>query len=371
MARHSQDKGSTAQVQRVPELVDLLKRLAAHRLALWERTYGRAELADTLGRTVADFRGALVADDWDGASSLLCRLVQEAGVKCSAEAREAMLTRLKGIMEARLATLASGDKTFNPPFAELGPEASKAFDLWNQRDSEAVFQATREARAAYWEHPLVWLCERLEERLGIDRNELEIAAGRLNTTLGLRGMEPLPAPDGTVADEGQPDWLWMLPKFKELDRDGTTASLWGKLRNDCAVVLIEVGLMPVSADSIRAGDDEEAGGGTEPRSDEEDATLDKLNSEIPPFDEGSENWISNKTAARLLGVETETLANHRSRGPKREIAGESSGLHNGWCFWRKRGKAHPFYYLPLMKQHTGHLVRTFPRNILAGGRNRH
>jgi len=357
MARHSQDKGSTAQVQRVPELVDLLKRLAAHRLALWERTYGRAELADTLGRTVADFRGALVADDWDGASSLLCRLVQEAGVKCSAEAREAMLTRLKGIMEARLATLASGDKTFNPPFAELGPEASKAFDLWNQRDSEAVFQATREARAAYWEHPLVWLCERLEERLGIDRNELEIAAGRLNTTLGLRGMEPLPAPDGTVADKGQPDWLWMLPRFKELDRDGSTAGLWEKLRSDYAAVLIEAGLMP--------------GGAVVPGLDREAGALDKLNSEIPPFDEGSENWISNKTAARLLGVETETLANHRGRGLKRESAGETFGLHNDWCFWRKRGKTHPFYYLPLMKQHTGHLVRTFPRNILAGGRNRH
>ena len=55
---------------------------------------------------------------------------------------------------------------------------------------------TREQSDGYWRHPLVWACKWLEERVGgISRHELEHAAFRLTTPLGLKGMDPLPGPD--------------------------------------------------------------------------------------------------------------------------------------------------------------------------------
>ena len=248
MDGHGEKRERPEAAQEVPELVTILKRLAAHRFALWERTYGKIGLAHTLSKTIGDFHDALEADDLDVASGLLRRLIQEAGVPCSAEARQATLTRLRDILEARRAALDSGDKSYNRRWAELGPEASEAFDLWNRLHEEAGSQEAREARTAYWWHPLQWLCRELEERLGIEREALETAAYRLNSTLGLRGMEPFPAPDGTIADKGQPDWLWMLPKFKELDRDGTTARLWKQMQGDYAVVLNEANVLPGEAE---------------------------------------------------------------------------------------------------------------------------
>lgn len=101
------------------------------------------------------------------------------------------------------------------------------------------------------------------------------------------------------------------------------------------------------------------------------AALKKLAAETPPLDEGSEDWISSKVAAIRLGVDIETLANRRSRGLKRQTESETFGVHDDWCFWRKRGKAHPFYYAPLMKQHAGQLAGIFPKNLLSGQQNRH
>jgi len=89
---------------------------------------------------------------------------------------------------------------------------------------------------------LVEILKQLEERLGIEREELHIAASRLITPLGLRGMEPLLAPDGAVGDAGESDRLWMLLKFRELDREGVTARLWQRLLDDFPHVLIDAGL---------------------------------------------------------------------------------------------------------------------------------
>lgn len=113
---------------------------------------------------------------------------------------------------------------------------------------------THEQSAAYWHHPVVWVCKWLEQRLAIDRDELMTAAFRLTTPQGLRGMAPLIAPDGEPdkEDKGQPDWLWMIPKFRELDRDGTTARdstttrLWRQLSEEYPTILVEAGI-PVAS----------------------------------------------------------------------------------------------------------------------------
>jgi len=76
---------------------------------------------------------------------------------------------------------------------------------------------TREQSDAYFCHPLVRACDWLEQRVGISRHDLEHAALRLTTPLGLKGMEPFPNPDGTEGDPEIPDWLWMTAKFRELD----------------------------------------------------------------------------------------------------------------------------------------------------------
>jgi hypothetical protein len=110
-------------------------------------------------------------------------------------------------------------------------------------------------------------------------------------------------------------------------------------------------------------------GGTEDNKDSH--ILERLNSEIPTLDDTSEDWISNKAAAKLLGSRTETIANHRHSGLKAEGDDEAYGLHDKYCFWRKQGRKHPRYYLPLMKQHAGHLVKIFPKSSLDSLDNRH
>ena len=187
-------------------------------------------------------------------------------------------------------------------------------------------QWTREESDGYWHHPLVWACKWLEERVGgISRDELEHAAFRLTTPLGLKGMDPLPGPDEDFltaldgnakrelcelydlmaadktppelkgqgklvqltekqqaalaglrpncfqviseeqaealaqlpgraiqprrpreGDPGMPDWLWMTGKFRELDRDSTTTRLWRQLSEEYPTILVEAGI-PVAS----------------------------------------------------------------------------------------------------------------------------
>ena len=233
------------------ELVVILKRLGAHRQKAWDRTFSE-EFLDNLNKIRDEIRKALRADDRNAAGDLLCRFVNAANGECPEDSRRQMLAKLESIMESRRATLGSGDTNLDVMPAELGPEAEKAFDLWVRIRNERF---TPEESAAYSHHPLLWLCGQLEERLGIKREDLETAAYRLTSILGLRRMKPLPAPDGTVGDEGQPDWLWMIPKFKELDRDGTTARLWQTLLDNFPNVLVEAGLAPADVTERRGVDD--------------------------------------------------------------------------------------------------------------------
>ncbi len=116
---------------------------------------------------------------------------------------------------------------------------------------------TREQSDAYWYHPLVRACHWLEQRLGINRHELEQAAFRLTTPLGLKGMNPFPNPDETEGDPGMPDWLWMTGKFRELDldgttdRDSTTTRLWRQLSEQYPTILEEAGITVASRPSAK------------------------------------------------------------------------------------------------------------------------
>lgn len=96
----------------------------------------------------------------------------------------------------------------------------------------------------------------------------------------------------------------------------------------------------------------------ESQADELSPSLEAVETNIPALVEGSEEWVSNKKAANILHVTVKTLANKRSAGEKGPD--ETWGLHDVGCFWRKKGNNHPFYYLPRMREHAGHLVDTFP-----------
>lgn len=113
------------------------------------------------------------------------------------------------------------------------------------------------------------------------------------------------------------------------------------------------------------GTDESEGAAATPPAPGNAGKLESLASTIPAIDEGSTDWISNKQCANLLGVEIKTLANHRDKGEKMAKGNESCGLHDGFCFWRKIGNAHPRYYAPLLKENARHLVGIFPKTTLA------
>ena len=89
-----------------------------------------------------------------------------------------------------------------------------------------------------------------------------------------------------------------------------------------------------------------------------------LQKTIPTLDDSDENWISNKAASTLLGVDVKTLANRRSLNNKLESEGETFGVHDSHCFWRKHGKEHPRYYLPKIQKNAGQLGKIFPHNHL-------
>jgi hypothetical protein len=226
----------------VPELVEILKRLARHRDALYESGYTPIGIRNRVSELHGQFLEALEEDDPETAWRFLDTMVREAGVQITDESRHEMRTKLLAVMDARLA---NADRTFDAGYADFGPEAAKMCDIMNQLAEEPGSKADRDA---YWRHPLPWLCEQLELRVDrsipeeIDRDDLEKAAHRLNSIIGLRGMDPLPGPNGGVADEAQPDLRWMFGWFKELDRDGTTAKLWRTLIGNHGDVLVEAGL---------------------------------------------------------------------------------------------------------------------------------
>ena len=89
--------------------------------------------------------------------------------------------------------------------------------------------------------------------------------------------------------------------------------------------------------------------------------LEQLDKEIPAYAPASEDWVSNKVAASILGVKTKSLTNRRHEGTSGERGNERYGLHNQGLFWRSHGKEHPKYYLPLMKKHAGHLAKIHPK----------
>ena len=157
------------------------------------------------------------------------------------------------------------------------------------------------------------------------------------------------------------DCDWCVPLFPE-PRSGTVRHLaWGHFHD-------EVRENPMPRNTRKALDwfraELQTRGVMLPTGEDETA-LESFASTIPAIDEGSDDWISNKLCAERLGVKIKTLANHRALGKKQEYQNESCGLHDGWCFWRKVGKAHPLYYVPLMKKHAGHLDAIFPKATLA------
>ena len=238
------DTSGGDQSPEVPELVELLKRLGEHRRKAYKQAYGALELRTKLDEIAESLLKSLLDDDHGAAGKALCRFVDTAEVECCDDARKRMLANLDAFMGSRRASLASGDTDYKSTFAVLGPEAEAAFDLWNGISKSPL---SPEETDAYWNHPVLLACRWLEEHSGIKRDDWEIAAFRLTTPLGLRSMEPLPAPDGaTIQCDGASDMLWMVEKFLELDRDETTAKLWEMLLGNCAMVLEEAGLLPAT-----------------------------------------------------------------------------------------------------------------------------
>lgn len=208
-----------------------------------------------------------------------------------------------------------------------------------------------------------------DHRLGVEKNRL-LLPGWENTWQQSKEVHTLQFVLGLnrlLSDE-QVDYLYKA--VRQLVRfvvDGTTDHIRHRIADDLRGALGDYL-------SLRGHSVAYRGPAVKPRNSaalKEAAELEQLNQEIPLLDEASENWISNKAAAKLLGSDTETVANHRYSGQKNACGDDAYGLHDQGCFWRKQGNKHPRYYLPLMKQRAGHLVKIFPKARLDLLDNRH
>jgi len=97
---------------------------------------------------------------------------------------------------------------------------------------------------AQWNHPIEHLFRRIEEMTGISRNNLADAAWRINTPMGLGAWKR------QTKQISYPDLLWILPKLKDLDRDGSTLRLLAELWNLDSEVATEAKL-PKMIDTTR------------------------------------------------------------------------------------------------------------------------
>ena len=136
--------------------------------------------------------------------------------------------------------------------SDLGPEWDK--DRQRLHDLDAARIAIEESRLdssgrvnrdcdkPYWEHPLRWLCARLEAEIGdsldeklgrpLERHDLEGMAHQICTNQGFRG-DPI---------EGTPDFRWLGPKLAELDNAGVGARLYRQLVEKFPEVMAECGI---------------------------------------------------------------------------------------------------------------------------------
>ncbi|MCH8852693.1 MAG: hypothetical protein IID41_08585 [Planctomycetes bacterium] len=92
---------------------------------------------------------------------------------------------------------------------------------------------------AWSNHALSYAVGRVEAWTGIDKEILRDVARRVNTSAGL---QPWKRVDGTVWD----DLLYVLPKLRKLDKDGSTAELVGELHIQYPDVMSEIGLQATS-----------------------------------------------------------------------------------------------------------------------------
>lgn len=94
------------------------------------------------------------------------------------------------------------------------------------------------------------------------------------------------------------------------------------------------------------------------------APLWELQNEIPEIEEIEDapgDWLSNKSTANHLGLEsTGKLTDRRETGEWIETETGRLGVHDAYCVWRSVGKKHPMHYRPYLEKYRGQLAKIFP-----------
>jgi hypothetical protein len=217
---------------------------------------------------------------------------------------------------------------------------------------EAGHEPTQAESDAVLNHPLLTAVDFIAQKLGLQPQVIQEFAERVGTPLGLtsRKTRVEKLRPGDAVDQFAPrvhpekrDLHHLFPKIEAVEVE----ELLGLLQDQHPEICHSLNLLEKRS---------ETGG------EETEASLVHLEKIIPNYDPVSKDWISNKTMAKHLGVNIETLANHRTkRGIKGSRQGESFGLHEVGCFWRKAGAQHPIYYLPFAKQYAGQLGVFYPK----------
>jgi len=247
---------SDALPSKAPELVEILRLLGKHHWSLWQQTYGKIEKADEQEeqeRAFGDFHAAFHKGHNRKAAGHLCRFISFGGKRVSEAERKKIYELVSKAVRARRAAQKVESAMPKTAFGDLGDLVSTAYEefaaerLKEHRVSKAEYDACRN-------HPLSWLCRQLEDRgVGLNREEIEWCAHRLNTIVGL---QPMKWPD---EEEDWPDRRWLGGKCREFDRDGVTDRLWNELVNRYPDVLKEAGFQDADKDGEPTGKSEPDG----------------------------------------------------------------------------------------------------------------
>jgi hypothetical protein len=226
-------------VTEVPPLIEILKTLGGHRWELWEKNYGKLEQADNLESLLQESLQLLLNNQTTRAGTAFAKFVVATGRRLDGPEEKELRRRVAAVVRASKAAIRENRPDKIPTLEDFGPIVKKAHRQFERLRS---YRPSEKADAAYHNHPLLKVCVWVEENTGITREQVEQAARRLNTDIGLREWK-------RQNGELRPDCLWMIEKFNALDASGRTEALWHQLKKTDARLLRELGLVGLRSPS--------------------------------------------------------------------------------------------------------------------------
>lgn len=239
------------QPEKVPCLIEILKKLDQHRHSIWERSQGvvqeKNRLDVELGKALRDLRKKIPGARYD-------------------DLPQHLQSKLRWLREE-----------FEP----------------SEDDLEAIEM-----------HPLFFVSRWVEEYSGVPRADVESAAYRLHTAVGLAPL------NSEVGAADLPDLRPAAREFARMDQDGRTSTLWNILQERFQPILSEAGLP----------------------TDSERMSLDAAHNGTAPGEPSSSSWLPADSPSRLAKkyqVSISTLKRREKKGLLRimKVSSKSWRLH--------------------------------------------